>query len=95
MPDALPQTDVSGYAEMGPIQASRAIPPYDAQAAHCKNPNCPNEGEIGMVNYDGCCSVDCRKIMGIDHVDYAKSEMMLVTRDEASQIRSGRAGQVG
>jgi hypothetical protein len=57
----------------------------------CKNPNCEYGGKLVMMaSFDGYCCVDCRKKAGVDHVDYSNSEMMLVTKDEASQIKADR-----
>jgi hypothetical protein len=88
------QTDISDYPELEVVRAAELPgeePPH-IEADICHNPDCPNDGKIETHAFKGTgyCSVNCRKTAGIDHVDYAKSEMMLVTRGEASQIRKGR-----
>jgi hypothetical protein len=96
-PAPFQQTDISEFPELAVKQAADAIEPLEVSKDICCNPECPNGGEIKMQAFKGTgfCSINCQKANGIDHVNYGKSEMMLVTRDEASQIRAGREDIVG
>jgi len=55
----------------------------------CKT--CGNEIMIQVFKGTGFCSVNCKKAVGIDHVAYGESEMMLVTREEQTRIHAERA----
>lgn len=52
--------------------------------------NCRKTIKVAIFKGTGYCSVNCKKAAGIDHVDYGKADLMLVSRDEAAMVEKRR-----